>query len=242
MVVAGNELQELPYGPGGHPDPLGASEEDCSSTVNYVLYRAACARSRKSSKTTPGPGLRQLGGAGPGSVGDDLRADSPTPHVFIVIAGLRLDTSHNGTDVGPEPKTKTARAGGSSTTSRPGRTGRSVTRRGCKVPAMAARKVDYLLIGGGLASANCARWLREEGARGRCCWWAASPTRRTTARSARRAICGARRPARSRCSARRVVVRAEHRAADAHERDGARPDRRARPSCRARRRSSSTRR
>ncbi len=31
---------------------------------------------------------------------------------------------------------------------------------------MADRKVDYLLIGGGLASANCARWLREEGAEG----------------------------------------------------------------------------
>jgi 3-phenylpropionate/trans-cinnamate dioxygenase ferredoxin reductase subunit len=31
---------------------------------------------------------------------------------------------------------------------------------------MPTRKVDYLLIGGGLASANCARWLREEGADG----------------------------------------------------------------------------
>jgi 3-phenylpropionate/trans-cinnamate dioxygenase ferredoxin reductase subunit len=31
---------------------------------------------------------------------------------------------------------------------------------------MPDRKVDYLLIGGGLASANCARWLREEGADG----------------------------------------------------------------------------
>src|SRR5450756_580306 len=31
---------------------------------------------------------------------------------------------------------------------------------------MGIRKVDYLLIGGGLASANCARWLREEGAEG----------------------------------------------------------------------------
>jgi 3-phenylpropionate/trans-cinnamate dioxygenase ferredoxin reductase subunit len=31
---------------------------------------------------------------------------------------------------------------------------------------MSVRKVDYLLIGGGLASANCARWLREEGAEG----------------------------------------------------------------------------
>lgn len=31
---------------------------------------------------------------------------------------------------------------------------------------MAQRSVDYLLIGGGLASGNCARWLREEGADG----------------------------------------------------------------------------
>src|ERR1700758_4685833 len=31
---------------------------------------------------------------------------------------------------------------------------------------MTTRKVDHLLIGGGLASANCARWLREEGAEG----------------------------------------------------------------------------
>jgi 3-phenylpropionate/trans-cinnamate dioxygenase ferredoxin reductase component len=29
---------------------------------------------------------------------------------------------------------------------------------------VSARNVDYLLIGGGLASANCARWLRESGA------------------------------------------------------------------------------
>jgi len=31
---------------------------------------------------------------------------------------------------------------------------------------MADRKVDFLLIGGGLAAGNCARWLREEGAEG----------------------------------------------------------------------------
>ncbi|MBA3263411.1 MAG: FAD-dependent oxidoreductase [Thermoleophilaceae bacterium] len=31
---------------------------------------------------------------------------------------------------------------------------------------MARRRVEHLLIGGGLASANCARWLREEGAEG----------------------------------------------------------------------------
>ncbi len=31
---------------------------------------------------------------------------------------------------------------------------------------MADREVDYLLIGGGLAAGNCARWLRDEGATG----------------------------------------------------------------------------
>lgn len=31
---------------------------------------------------------------------------------------------------------------------------------------MASREVDFLLIGGGLAAANCARWLREEGGDG----------------------------------------------------------------------------
>jgi 3-phenylpropionate/trans-cinnamate dioxygenase ferredoxin reductase subunit len=31
---------------------------------------------------------------------------------------------------------------------------------------VAARAVDHLLIGGGLAAANCARWLREEGSQG----------------------------------------------------------------------------
>ena len=31
---------------------------------------------------------------------------------------------------------------------------------------MARRRVDHLLVGGGLAAANCARWLREEGGQG----------------------------------------------------------------------------
>jgi len=34
------------------------------------------------------------------------------------------------------------------------------------VPGVSTRKVEHLLIGGGLASANCARWLRESGAEG----------------------------------------------------------------------------
>lgn len=102
MVVAGNELQDLPYGPGGHPDPLGASEEDCSSTVNYVLYRAGVRPLAEIVRDNPlAQDYVNWGAPGPGRWVTIYAADTPTPHVFIVIAGLRLDTSHNGTDVGP---------------------------------------------------------------------------------------------------------------------------------------------
>ena len=102
MVVAGNELQELPYGPGGHPDPLGASEEDCSSTVNYVLYRSGVRPLAEIVKDNPlAQDYVNWGDPGPGRWVTIYATDVPQPHVFIVIAGLRLDTSHNGTDEGP---------------------------------------------------------------------------------------------------------------------------------------------
>jgi hypothetical protein len=102
MVVAGNELQELPYGPGGHPDPLGASEEDCSSTLNYVLYRSGVRPLQEIVADNPlAQDYVNWGDPGPGRWVTIYATDTPTAHVFIVIAGLRLDTSHDGTDVGP---------------------------------------------------------------------------------------------------------------------------------------------
>jgi hypothetical protein len=102
MVVAGNELQNLPYGPGGHPDPLGASEEDCSSTVNYVLYRSGVRPLAEIVRENPlAQNYVDWGAPGPGRWVTIYASASPEPHVFMVIAGLRLDTSHNGTDVGP---------------------------------------------------------------------------------------------------------------------------------------------
>ena len=102
MLVAGNELEDLPYGPLGHPDPLGATDEDCSSTVNYVLYRAGVRPLAEILADNP---LAQdyvgWGQPGPGRWVTIYATDSPTPHVFIVIAGIRLDTSHDGTDIGP---------------------------------------------------------------------------------------------------------------------------------------------
>jgi hypothetical protein len=102
MLVAGNELQELPYGPAGHPDPRGAGEEDCSSTVNYVLYRAGVRPIAEILAENPlAQDYVRWGEPGPGRWVSIYATAEPTPHVFIVVAGLRLDTSHNGTDVGP---------------------------------------------------------------------------------------------------------------------------------------------
>jgi Transglycosylase SLT domain len=102
MVVAGNELQELPYGPDGHPDPRGALDEDCSSTVNYVLYRSGVRPIEEIVKDNPlAQDYVNWGDPGPGRWVTIYATDTPQPHVFIVIAGLRLDTSHNGTDTGP---------------------------------------------------------------------------------------------------------------------------------------------
>ena len=80
----------------------GRYEEDCSSTVNYVLYRSGVRGISEIVRDNPlAQDYVELGGARARTVGDDLRDRRPDPHVFMVIAGLRLDTSHNGTDVGP---------------------------------------------------------------------------------------------------------------------------------------------
>jgi hypothetical protein len=102
MLVAGDELEGLSYGPGGHPDPRGALEEDCSSTVNYVLYRSGIRPIAEILKDNPlAQDYVDWGAPGPGRWVTIYSTTSPTDHTFMTIAGLRLDTSHDGTDVGP---------------------------------------------------------------------------------------------------------------------------------------------
>lgn len=102
MLIAGNELQQLPYGPDGHPDPLGALDEDCSSTVNYVLYMAGIRPLAEILRENPlAQDYVHWGAPGPGRWVTIYATTEPTDHVFVVIAGLRLDTSYRGTDVGP---------------------------------------------------------------------------------------------------------------------------------------------
>jgi hypothetical protein len=102
MVIAGNELQDLPYGPAGHPDPRGAYSEDCSSALNYVLYRSGVRPIAEILRENPlAQDYVRWGEPGPGRWVTIYATTSPTDHVFVVIAGVRLDTSHHGTDVGP---------------------------------------------------------------------------------------------------------------------------------------------
>jgi hypothetical protein len=102
MLVAGNELQDLPYGPDGHPDPRNAADEDCSSTVNYVLYRAGIRPIGEILARNPlAQDYVRWGAPGPGRWVTIYATAAPSPHTFMVIAGLRLDTAHAGTDVGP---------------------------------------------------------------------------------------------------------------------------------------------
>jgi hypothetical protein len=102
MVVAGNELQGLPYGPAGHPDPRAAAQEDCSSALNYVLYRSGIRPIGEIVQANPlAQDYVNWGEPGAGRWVTIYATTAPTAHVFAVIAGLRLDTSHNGTDLGP---------------------------------------------------------------------------------------------------------------------------------------------
>jgi transglycosylase-like protein with SLT domain len=102
MLVAGDELQGLPYGPDGHPDPRGALDEDCSSTVNYVLYRSGVRPIGEIVNENPlAQDYVHWGLPGPGRWVTIYATTTPTNHTFMTIAGLRLDTSHDGTDTGP---------------------------------------------------------------------------------------------------------------------------------------------
>jgi hypothetical protein len=102
MVVAGNELQDLPYGPAGHPDPRGAPSADCSSSLNYLLYRAGVRPIAEVVRDNPAAqDYVRWGAPGPGRWVTIYATAVPLAHVFVVVAGLRLDTSHDGTDFGP---------------------------------------------------------------------------------------------------------------------------------------------
>ena len=100
--AAGNRLQTLPYKWGGGHANLVDSGYDCSGTVSYVLRGAGlldgCAASKE---------YFDYGEPGPGKW---ITVYTRRGHVFMTVAGLRLDTGGSGGRSGPRWKPETRQA------------------------------------------------------------------------------------------------------------------------------------
>jgi hypothetical protein len=97
MVAAGNRLYGKPYiYGGGHGPSLDTIQPgyDCSSAVSYVLHAG---RALGPNALVSGQ-LADWGLPGPGRY---VTVYANAGHAFMYVAGLRFDTSYNGTDTGP---------------------------------------------------------------------------------------------------------------------------------------------
>jgi hypothetical protein len=94
-VNAGNRINGKPYIYGGGHKKIEDKGYDCSGTVSYVLYHAGLLDSPAASDE-----FRSFGEKGKG---EWITIYAKRGHVFMVVAGLRLDTGYheNGRD-GPK--------------------------------------------------------------------------------------------------------------------------------------------
>lgn len=95
-IQAGNRLQRKPYKWGGGHARENDSGYDCSGTVSYVLREAGLMMGSR-----PSRGFFNYGRRGPGKWITIYVRDG---HVFMTIAGLRLDTGGSGNRTGPRWK------------------------------------------------------------------------------------------------------------------------------------------
>ena len=95
-VAAGNRLQRKPYKWGGGHQRHDDSGYDCSGTVSYVLGEAGLIRD-----AIPSKGYFHFGKKGAGKW---ITIYTRRGHVFVTIAGLRLDTGGPGSRSGPRWK------------------------------------------------------------------------------------------------------------------------------------------
>lgn len=84
-VVAGNQLRTKPYRYGGGHGHLEDTGYDCSGSVSYVLRQAGLLDDVLASDE-----FRHYGKSGEGKW---ITVYAKRGHAFIVVAGLRLDTS-----------------------------------------------------------------------------------------------------------------------------------------------------
>lgn len=95
-IAAGNSLQNKPYRRGGGHRHMHDSAYDCSGTTSYVLNKAGLLRG-----SMPSGGFKKYGKRGEGKW---ISVYAKEGHVFLVIAGLRLDTGGSGGRTGPRWK------------------------------------------------------------------------------------------------------------------------------------------
>jgi hypothetical protein len=104
-IWAGNEIQGKPYKYGGGHAKLIDSGYDCSGTVSFALNAAELLRRPRDSGS-----FMRYGASGPGKW---ITIYTNPGHAYVIIAGLRLDTSSAGDRVsrGKGPRWRsTARA------------------------------------------------------------------------------------------------------------------------------------
>ena len=97
MIAAGNRLDHASYlYGGGHGPSLDTLQPayDCSSSVSYVLHGGGVFGTSAEDSTE----LESYGEPGPGKW---VTVYANSEHAFMYVAGIRFDTSYNGTDVGP---------------------------------------------------------------------------------------------------------------------------------------------
>ena len=96
-IEAGNRLQNKPYKWGGGHAVLNDSGYDCSGAVSYVLREAGLMKGQK-----PSVGFFKYGDRGAGKW---ITVYVRPGHVFLTVAGLRLDTGWGGGRKGPRWQT-----------------------------------------------------------------------------------------------------------------------------------------
>jgi hypothetical protein len=98
-IAAGNRLQGKPYKWGGGHARHIDSGYDCSGTVSYVLREAGLLKG-----SMPSSGYFNYGKKGEG---DWITVYVRRGHVFMTVAGLRLDTGWGSDRSGPRWHTRT---------------------------------------------------------------------------------------------------------------------------------------
>jgi hypothetical protein len=103
-IAAGNRLQGKPYKWGGGHAHHHDNGYDCSGTASYVLREAGLLKGSLTSR-----GFFNYGKKGPGKW---ITVYVRNGHVFLTVAGLRLDTGGPGGRSGPRWKPETRQAAG----------------------------------------------------------------------------------------------------------------------------------